>query len=49
MSIPEGIHQMYFQWFILMWDYSLMNNIAAIFHEVSVINLEFLQFYNSTI
>lgn len=32
-----------------MWDYSLMNNKAAIFHEVIVINLEFLQLYNSTV
>lgn len=25
-----------------------MNNMAAIFHEVGVINVEFLQLYNST-
>lgn len=40
---------MYSQWFILMWDYSLLTYRAAIFHEVSAINLEFLQLYNSTI
>lgn len=40
---------MYSQWFISMWDYILMNNRAANFYEVSVINLEFLQLNSITL